>query len=131
VSEEPMIAVVDDDESFRIALVESLRSLSYGVCDFASAEEFLGAGDNSCDCVITDIHMPGMSGIDLARQIMTRERRVPVIMVTARTEPGLEAVAAASGVICLLRKPFDSDALTSCLGKVFDGRTGGSGGAAS
>jgi FixJ family two-component response regulator len=118
VSEESIIAVIDDDESFRMALVESLRSLGYGVDDFTSAEDFLRSGDiNSYGCVVTDIHMPGMSGLDLARQLMGRDPRVPLIMVTARTEPGLDGIAAANDVVCLLRKPFGSDTLTACIEK--------------
>jgi FixJ family two-component response regulator len=118
VSRESLIAVVDDDEAFRMALVESLCSLGYRACGFASAEEFFAAGARtSCDCVITDIHMPGMSGFDLMRLLMARDRRVPVIMITARGEPGLEARAAAGGAICLLRKPFGADDLMGHLKK--------------
>ena len=115
-SREPLIAVIDDDEPFRTALVESLCSLGYGARGFASGEEFFAAsGGNSCDCVISDIHMPGMSGFDLKRLLMARDWRVPVIMITARGEPGLEARAAASGAICLLRKPFGVNDLMGCL----------------
>jgi FixJ family two-component response regulator len=121
VSREPLIAVIDDDEPFRTALVDSLCSLGYGVREFASAEEFFAAsGEGSCDCVITDIHMPGMSGLDLQRLLLTRDWRVPVIMITAREEPGLEARAAASGAVCLLRKPFESGALICCLERVLE-----------
>jgi FixJ family two-component response regulator len=116
VSREPLIAVIDDDEPFRTALFESLCSLGYRARGFASAEEFFAAGgESSCDCVVTDIHMPGMSGLDLQGLLMARDRRVPVIMITARGEPGLEAKAAASGAVCLLRKPFGADALIGCL----------------
>jgi FixJ family two-component response regulator len=118
VSSKPLIAVIDDDEPFRTALVESLCSLGYGARGFASAEEFFAAcGESSCHCVITDVHMPGMSGLDLQRLLMARDRRVPVIMITARGDPGLEARAAASGAVCLLRKPFGADALIGCLKK--------------
>jgi FixJ family two-component response regulator len=118
VSREFLIAVVDDDESFRMALVDSLRSLGYGARGFASAEDFIAwEADASCNCVITDIHMPGMSGLDLARQLTTRRRRVPVVMVTARSDLGLDARAAATGAICLLRKPFKTDAVIDCLKK--------------
>ena len=120
-SREPLIAVIDDDEPFRTALVESLCSLGYRARGFASAEEFFAAsGESTCDCVITDIHMPGMSGLDLQRLLMARDRRVPVIMITARGEPGLEAKAAASGAVCLLRKPFGADALIGCLEKALE-----------
>jgi FixJ family two-component response regulator len=121
VSREPLIAVIDDDEPFRTALVESLCSQGYLAHGFASVEEFFAAGgESSCDCVVTDIHMPGMSGLDLQGLLMARDRRVPVIMITARGEPGLEAKAAASGAVCLLRKPFGADALIGCLEKALE-----------
>jgi FixJ family two-component response regulator len=116
VSREVLLAVIDDDDPFRAALVDSLCSLGYDVRGFASAEEFLAANmEGSCDCIITDIHMPGMSGLDLKRLLMARDPRLPVIMITARAEPGLEARAAASGAVCLLRKPFESSALIGWL----------------
>jgi FixJ family two-component response regulator len=113
---ELLIAVIDDDESFRMAVVESLGSLGYGARGFASAEEFITwEADASCDCVITDIHMPGMSGLDLARLLRARRRGVPIVMVTARSDVGTDARAAANGAICLLRKPFKTEALIGCL----------------
>ena len=115
-SREYLIAVVDDDESFRRALVASLSSLGYGARGFASAEEFIaGDGTKLYDCVITDIHMPGMSGFDLMRRLLAHHSSVPVIMITAHAEPGLEARAAAVGAVCLLRKPFEADAITNSL----------------
>ena len=119
----PLIAVIDDDEPFRTSLVESLDLLNYGAQGFASAEQFIAAdGEKTCDCVITDIHMPGMSGFDLALFLMSRDSKVPVIMITARKEPGLEAKAIAAGAVCLLRKPFESSALISCLDRALNGR---------
>ena len=116
VSTEPLIAVIDDDEAFRVALVEALSSLGYGACGFASAEEFFaGDGIELYDCVITDIHMPGMSGFDLKRRLLAHDSGLPVIMTTVDGEPGLEARAAAIGAVCLLRKPFEADAMTDCL----------------
>jgi FixJ family two-component response regulator len=116
VSRELSIAVIDDDESFRIALIESLCSLGHRACGFTSAEEFIaGDGDGSRDCIITDIQMPGMSGFDLKRLLATRGSTVPVIMITARTTSNLEVKAAASGAVCLLKKPFATDALIGCL----------------
>jgi len=116
VSKEYLIAVIDDDESYRGALVAALFSLGYGARGFASAEEFIaGDGTELYDCVITDIHMPGMSGFDLMRRLLAYDSSVPVIMITAHAEPGLEAGAAAVGAVCLLRKPFEAEALTHCL----------------
>ena len=120
-SRELLIAVIDDDERFRMALVDSLGSLGYGAREFASGEDFLAA-EAACDCVITDIHMPGLSGLDLKRLLAARGSKVPVIMITARSEPGLDATAAAVGAICLLRKPFESKALIRCLERALDVR---------
>lgn len=113
---ETLIAVVDDDRRFREALVESLVSLGYSARGFASAEEFFALnGQGGFGCVITDVHMPGMSGVDLKRELTARENSIPVIMITARKEPDLEAKTAASGAVCLLRKPFGTEALIDCL----------------
>jgi FixJ family two-component response regulator len=115
---ELLVAVIDDDEPFRTALVDSLISLGYGARDFASAEEFIAqGGETACDCAITDIHMPGMSGFDLKRLLVARDSKLPVIMITARAEPGLEARAKAASAVCLLRKPFESGDLVGCLEK--------------
>jgi FixJ family two-component response regulator len=114
----PLIAVIDDDYSFRSALVGLIRSLGYGARGFESAEEFVDSGHiGSSACIITDVQMPGMSGFDLQRFVTNSECAVPVIMITARTEPGLEQRALASGAICLLRKPFETTLLTDCLKK--------------
>ena len=115
-STEPLVAVIDDDDPFRTALVESLCSFGYCVRGFASAEEFIAANlEPSCNCIITDIHMPGMNGLDLKRHLVARSSKVPVIMITARAEERLEARVAASGAVCLLRKPFESDDLIGWL----------------
>jgi FixJ family two-component response regulator len=121
VSNEPLVAIIDDDQPFRTALVEALASLGYATCDFASAEDFIAQGaDATCDCVITDIHMPGMTGFDLKRLLTERNAALPVIMITARSEPGLEAEASATGAVCLLRKPFESSQLLHCLNRALN-----------
>jgi FixJ family two-component response regulator len=123
VSSELLVAVVDDDERFRTALVESLGSYGHVAHGFASAEEFIASGEEkTCDCVITDIHMPGMSGFELLQLLVSRAPKLPVIMITARAERGLEAKATAAGAVCLLRKPFESSSLIDCLDTVSRGR---------
>jgi len=101
-----------------LAIVGSLRSLGYAAQGYASGEQFIATnGAGSCDCVITDLHMRGMSGLDLIRQLQAQGATIPAIMITGRPEPGLEAKAAALGAVCLLRKPFETDALIHCLEK--------------
>ena len=110
-----LVAVIDDDDPFRTALAEMLDSLGHRVSDFASAGELIAATKKEpCDCIIADIHMPGMSGFDLKRLLTARDCKVPVIMITARTEPELEARAAACGALGLLGKPFEADTLINC-----------------
>jgi FixJ family two-component response regulator len=110
------IAVIDDDESFRVALVESLSSLGYGSSGHASAEEYLRvADDSSIDCVVSDIHMPGMSGLDLVKGLAARGSTTPVVLITARSDANLEARAGAAGAVCLLRKPFEINDLIKCI----------------
>ncbi len=113
-SGEFVISVIDDDESFRTALVGLVCSLGYEAQEFASAVEFINrGGERGCDCIITDFNMPGMSGLDLIQLLAGRSSTVPVIMVTG--EPGLEARAIAGGAVCLLIKPFEADALIGYL----------------
>ncbi|QDO99440.1 response regulator [Ferrovibrio terrae] len=112
----PHISVVDDDESLRHALAALVRSMGFQTTAFASAEDFLAAPElQSTNCLVTDIQMPGMSGIDLRRKLTERGIELPVIMITARTESGLQEKALASGAMFVLRKPFEADVLANCI----------------
>jgi FixJ family two-component response regulator len=112
----PAISIIDDDESMRTAVVALVRSAGYEAHGFGSAEAFLGSGMvQSFACIITDIQMPGMSGIELKEHLTASQISVPVIMITARHDADLEERAIASGAVCFLRKPFDADALIGCL----------------
>jgi FixJ family two-component response regulator len=107
-----MISIVDDDDAVREMLVSLTRSLGYDAAGFASAEAFLASADlEKFACVITDIHMPGMSGFELQEQLRQSNEPIPVIMITARTEPDLERRAISGGAIGLLRKPLDIEML--------------------
>jgi FixJ family two-component response regulator len=116
------IAVIDDDQSFRIALVESLSSLGFAVDGYASAEDYIDRiGNKSVDCVVTDIHMPGMSGLDLTNHLASQGSTTPIVLITARSDRNLEAKAAAAGVACLLRKPFEIKDLIECINGALKG----------
>jgi FixJ family two-component response regulator len=110
------IAVIDDDQSFRIALVESLSSLGFEADGYACAEDYIEAiGRKSFHCIVTDIHMPGMSGLELMEQLAIRGSIIPVVLITARPDKNLEAKAVAAGAACLLRKPFEINDLIECI----------------
>jgi FixJ family two-component response regulator len=114
-----LISIVDDDDSMRDALVGLFRSLGYDARGFASAEEFLACSElKRFACTVTDIQMPGMNGFELKRQLDQRHGKLPVIMITARSEPGLEEKAISSGAACFLRKPFETETLVTCVEKV-------------
>lgn len=96
-------------------MVELVESLGYRAAGYDCAETFLAGGDVGSACIITDVQMPGMSGIDLKRRLDALGVTSPVIMVTARTEPSILARVRESGPLCLLQKPFTDEALVACL----------------
>jgi FixJ family two-component response regulator len=121
----PVISVIDDDASLRAATDNLLRSLGYTVYTFVSAEEFLrSAHFNDTSCVIADVQMPGMSGVDLQAQLLTQGHSVPFIFMTAFPEEAIRARAMKAGAICFLTKPFDRLTLTRYLDTAL-GRQGG------
>lgn len=115
-SEQTLISVVEDDDSLRRALLALVKSLGYDASGHPSAESFLRTDEHRrSSCIITDIQMPGMSGIDLKDTLARRNSCVPVIMITARTEEPLLDRARRSGAACLLQKPFEAETLVECL----------------
>ena len=115
-SDNKLITVIDDDESMRLSLEGLVRSLGYSVQVFACAEDFLAAGgDARAACVISDIKMPGMSGIDLLDRLKETGRRVPVILMTAFANDAARTRATKAGAACFLSKPFDAQSLIDCL----------------
>jgi FixJ family two-component response regulator len=126
VSRLPVISIVDDDASVRAATDNLLRSLGYTVHTFASAEEFLQSAQfNDASCVIADVQMPGMSGVDLQARLLTQGHRVPFIFITAFPEETIRARALKAGAICFLTKPFDRLTLIKCLDTALERRGGG------
>ena len=119
-----LISVIDDDESMRLGIAGLVRSLGFGASAHASAEDFLASDDHrNARCIITDIQMPGLSGIDLKRRLTADGCDAPVIMITARSEDALRDEARACGAFCFLRKPFKDSDLIVCLERALAGGT--------
>ncbi len=115
---DPLISIIDDDESLRLATSSLLRSMGYVTELFASAEAFFEAGDvTRFACVVADIQMPGMSGIDLTHKLIAEHGAAKVVLMTARTEADIHTRARASGAVCLLQKPFAAQTLLNCMDK--------------
>lgn len=113
---DPVISIIDDDEAARSAVVALMRAKGFEAKSYGSAEEFLVAGaSETSQCIITDIQMPGLTGIELKQKLDADNCKTPVIMITARVEPRLHSLALASGAFCLLRKPFKANALIECV----------------
>jgi FixJ family two-component response regulator len=112
----PLISVIDDDASFRIATDSLLRAHGYTVYTFASAAEFLRSPqlDETC-CVIADVQMPAMSGVELQAFLRKQGRSVPFIFITAFPEDAVRVRALGDGAIGFLAKPFDSPTLIRCV----------------
>ena len=112
----PIVAVVDDDEAVRAAIQNLVRSLDLGVVTFASAEAFLASTVvGGVTCLITDVQMPGMSGIDLQRHLAATGDAVPVILITAFPRDDVRLKAEAEGAYGYLAKPFDGPRLIECI----------------
>jgi FixJ family two-component response regulator len=111
-----MIAIVDDDEGVCQATRSLLRSLGYQVSTFTAAEEFLNSGQlQETSCVITDVQMPGISGIELLARVKAEGHRFPVMVVTAFPDDRVRDRAMQHGASCFLTKPFSEESLTGCL----------------
>jgi FixJ family two-component response regulator len=116
-----MISIVDDDKSVREAANALIRSLGYAAATFASAEEFLESGRlGDTACLITDVQMPGMSGIDLQRHLTANGHCTPVIFVTAYPEDSVRARALSAGAFGFLSKPFSEECLIACLDRALE-----------
>jgi FixJ family two-component response regulator len=107
-----LVAIVDDDDSMRDALQGLLKAVGLPAQAFASAEEFLKSGQHrQTACLITDIRMPGMSGLELQAQLNAEHCRIPTIFITAHGDAKLRMQALRAGAVEFLAKPFDDEAL--------------------
>ena len=107
-----LVAIVDDDDSMRGALHGLLKAVGLPAIAFASAEEFLNSGQqHQTACLIADIRMPGMSGLDLQARLNSERCRIPTIFITAHGDAKMRLQALREGAVEFLSKPFDDEAL--------------------
>jgi FixJ family two-component response regulator len=113
-----MIAIVDDDKGVRAALERLVRSVGRNVSTFGSAEEFLSSEElHHTSCVITDLRMPGLTGIELQDRLIADGHRIPIIFVTGHPDDSARARAMKAGAVAFLAKPVDADHLIGCIEK--------------
>jgi FixJ family two-component response regulator len=116
VAEAPIISVVDDDPSVRTATARLLKSMGFSVYAFASAQEFLSSPQLSeTSCVIADVQMPGMTGVELQDHLIARDHSMPIIFITAFPHDRVRERAMNAGAVCFLSKPFDETRLLECV----------------
>ena len=127
-SEIPLIAVVDDDEAIREAIQSLLRSVGLRVAVFASAEDFWQAGQRQAmACLIVDVRMPRMSGLELQRQLATAHGSIPIIFITAHGDEEMRARALRAGAVAFLDKPFSDEVLLRAVEAALPSSGGGEG----
>jgi FixJ family two-component response regulator len=114
--DKPVISIVDDDESSRVGTMRLVRSLGFIAHAFPSARSFLQSAQLvETACVISDVQMPDMNGIQLHDAMRARGHDIPMIFITAFPDENVRAQALVRGAICFLSKPFDGESLLRCL----------------
>jgi FixJ family two-component response regulator len=115
-SEFPLISIVDDDDSLRNSLNNLIRSVGFAVQGFSSAEAFLRSNQlHDTACLILDVRMPGMSGLDLQRQLMAADCQIPIVFITSHGDDDARSRALAAGAVEFLYKPFREEALLNAI----------------
>lgn len=111
-----LVAVVDDDESIRETTKDLLESAGFSAATFATAESLLRSKLlNHVCCLIADLRMPGMTGLELYRHLVASKRRIPVILISAYADERVWAQAVRADVVCCLAKPFAAEELLACV----------------
>jgi FixJ family two-component response regulator len=111
-----LISIVEDDQHFRESMRKLVRVLGYAVEVFPSALDFLASPlVTETDCLLADVQMPGMTGIELHKHLIEAGRRIPTILVTAYPNEAVRTRALRDGVLCYLPKPVDDEHLERCL----------------
>lgn len=120
--EHVLVTIVDDDESVRRALQRLMRSAGLAADSFGSAEEFLQRGDRGTACLILDVRLPGMSGLDLQRELAALNPRIPIIFMSAFGTEEMVERAIQKGAFAFLQKPFNEDRLLGDIRLALDAR---------
>ena len=116
-----VVVIVDDDKQVRDSLHDLMESAGFRSLEFASAEEFLNSGEREhTACLITDIRMPGMSGLELQSQLSREHYRIPIIFITAQGDEKMRMQALRAGAVKFLTKPFDDEVLLEGVRVAFD-----------
>jgi len=116
--ERPLVAIVDDDESHRRATQSLLRAAGFSTVAFGDAESFLSSAIRaSTACLVTDMRMPGMSGLELYRALVASGDGIPAVLITAYAEDATRLQARDAGITCFLGKPFAGEDLLECIRK--------------
>ena len=112
----PVVSIVDDDESVRVAAERLVRSFGFVALTFSSANHFLQSSRvDDTSCLIADVQMPGMSGTELQSALLARGKSVPIIFITAFPDEKVRARALAAGAVGFLNKPLDGAVLIRCI----------------
>jgi len=121
----PAISIVDDDESVREAIEARMKSLGFHAQTFPSAGDFLASPSiKHTSCMIADINMPHMTGVELYRRVVDLGYAIPTILITAYPNDEVRARALADGIKCYLTKPFDDEELVRCVRSALGDETG-------
>jgi len=116
------VYIIDDDESVRRALRRLVRSVGLKAETFATAEEFLRAPEQPPPgCLVLDVHLPGLSGLELQDQLATIGRRIPIVFITAYGEEKMRERALQAGAVAFLQKPFEEQSLLHAIAKALRG----------
>lgn len=112
----PVVSIIDDDESVRIAAERIVRSLDLVAFTFSNCRDFLNSPQfHNTDCIIADVQMPGMSGLELQMTLRDRGSAIPLIFITAFPDDKIRKRALDAGAICFLNKPFDGPSIVECI----------------
>ena len=117
-AQRPLVVIVDDDQSLRNATRDLLKAAGFSTATFEDAESFLGSASRaSAACLVADMRMPGMTGLEMYQALVASGERIPPVIITAHPDEPTQARAREAGITCYLSKPFAPDDLLECVGE--------------